>query len=386
MQAQSFARAGHDVVWWISNFDHRSKKFRAADWDEILIDDGTKIKVVPSTSYSRHISLRRIAYERLYARRVVERAALEKRPDVVVIVEPALFYGKRIERWCNEQRIPIIVDIVDLWPELFRIVLPTWTQSAERLLFWPLYQRRRNLLRQAVGVAAVSRDYLAPVSDAAARCPTVVTYIGGSEPRVTSESLANLRLPPRRGDNEIWFVYAGTLGEAYEIDRLLRAIRSFVQSKPAAKFLIAGDGPFRAQVEGLAALHPEYVRYLGVLGPAALDALYSVCDVGLSSYAPGSTVAMPTKFYDYLFSGLAVLNSLPAECGSIVSARGCGWNFEPGNVDTLTQAFEHCCTYPVETRRRGLAAREASRDFVASEQCDRFVEFVTALVGVSRGG
>lgn len=383
MQAQALALAGHEVSWWISTLQHRTKKFRAAEFEKRSLPDGAQAFLVPSGTYSSHISLARIQYERAFAREVVARASAESPPDVLVVVDPALFFGLPIAEWAVSRGARLVVDIMDLWPELFRIALPPAFRFSAPIVFSPLYARRQRLLRMASGVTAVSKDYLEPARDASVTCPTLVSYIGGAPLGAsTDEGLAELvqryRLPERKS-TDMWFVYAGTLGAGYDVSTLIASIALIAEESATSQFLIAGDGPRRADVEALARKYPRQVHYVGVVDPQTLDGLYKLCDVGLSLYAPESTVSMPTKIYDYFFAGLAVLNSLGRECGELIEHEQLGWNFRSGDVQRLAEAFRSCLANPVEVARRGANALAVAERFDASRQSKAFADFVSDL-------
>src|SRR4051794_28250951 len=59
--------AGHTVTWWVANFEHRSKTFRATDWETRTPLPGFEVILVPTTSYKRHISIERIRFEQTFA-------------------------------------------------------------------------------------------------------------------------------------------------------------------------------------------------------------------------------------------------------------------------------------------------------------------------------
>lgn len=123
--ANAFTKYGHEVVWWVSNFDHRSKKFRSESWKDIQVNKGYLIKMVPTTSYVSHISLARIRHERNYANNFRKKALTnDDKPDLAILAEPALFTSDIILEVLRKKNIPFIVDILDLWPELFDIFLP----------------------------------------------------------------------------------------------------------------------------------------------------------------------------------------------------------------------------------------------------------------------
>jgi len=385
MLARALARAGHQAVWWISNFEHRSKTFRSPTWQRRELDDGTSVIVVPTTPYHGHISLPRIRSERVFARRVVEQAAREPKPDVVVLAEPALFFGPRVVRWCRESGVRLVVDVLDLWPELFSVALPHGIRSFDRAIFWPLYRRRRQLLRSADGIVTVCRDYLVPVAVAQATCPTEVCYLGvppQTDHTVRQADETNVpEIPlPSKAEGDVWFVYAGTFGEAYDLATVARAVEKLVESGARCRFIFAGAGPLRQVVEDLAAAHPGCVHFLGTITPVQLRRVYESCDVGICSYSPGSTVAMPVKLYDYLAAGLAIVNSLGRECGALVESSGCGINYVAGDSDSLFAALVRCMNRPEERDHGRRVAKRLSADLGSDMQHDRFVRFIEKVV------
>jgi glycosyltransferase involved in cell wall biosynthesis len=375
MLARALARAGHQAVWWISSFEHRSKQFRTETWRRSELDARTSLIIVPTTPYRDHISFARIRSERTFARHVVQQAPQEARPDVVVLAEPALFFGAPIVRWCRREGIRMVVDILDLWPELFRVVLPAPLRGLHRLAFAPLYARRRRVLRSANGIVAVCRDYLGPAREAGANCPTEVCYLGIPPLREGGAASASVPLP-EKGAGETWFVYAGTFGEAYDLPTVARAAESLLARGARCRFVFAGAGPLQPLVERLVAAHPSAVHFLGTLTPAQLREVYRSCDAGLCSYAPDTTVAMPVKLYDYLGAGLAVVNSLEQECGGLVASSGCGFNYTAGDAASLATALQRCIDHPAELAACRVASRELAPSFDADAQHDRFVRFI----------
>lgn len=158
--ANALTKAGHKIVWWVSNFEHRSKSFRFSGWKDIEVNPNFTIRVVPSTPYTSHISLSRIRYEKTFARRLCKRAAEFDHPDIIILAEPALFVSPFVLKPIRQWRTKLVVDILDLWPELFHIALPVWISRMGRLIFFPLYMRRAALFRKADAIVAVTKDYL----------------------------------------------------------------------------------------------------------------------------------------------------------------------------------------------------------------------------------
>lgn len=384
--ARALAARGHDVVWWIADFEHRSKVYREPVSHDPLLPANVEIKCLPGPSYQRHIGLGRIRFERHFGRTFVERATGETRPDVIVLAEPSLFFGVPVRKYAAAESIPLIVDVLDLWPELFHILLPPPVRGLGKLIFTPLYRRRRKLARQAIAIAAVTKDYGRIVSHGTAAKPVGTFYCGLDTDSFAGETAAPARPQGWPEDfGGITIVYAGTLGEAYDIMSVCDAARLVCAAGAPVRFLIAGAGTLQPAVEALARDFPDQVYFLGSIPPAELVGLYRQSDVGLISYAAGSTVSMPLKIFDYLAAGLAVLNSLDGEAGEIVGS-GCGVQYPPGAPEALADAIVALASDPAALAAMKACAAGLGKQFDSSLQYGAFAEFIEDVVKNERAG
>jgi glycosyltransferase involved in cell wall biosynthesis len=342
--ANAFVANGHQVVSWVSNIQHRSKEKRAETWKDVQVNPNYLIKIVPSTGYSGHISLARIKYERTYAKNLFAKALeTDEKPDLIILGEPALFIFDIIKKLVRQKEAALVIDVIDLWPELFNILLPNRLDFLGKLIFAPLYYRRNLLFKKADGIMAVARDYLQIGLKAKPTVPGAVVYWGLNVEEVKvpidhdyqKKELNELD----KKDGEVWLIYAGTLGSNYDIDTLLQCGLLLAKRNVAVKLLIAGDGPLKEMVEQFIATEKlTNVTYLGSLLPQDLNLLYTKCDIALSSYVLHSTVSMPIKAYDYLAAGLPLVNSLGRDLGSFVTERKVGIQYEPENAEAMFAA------------------------------------------------
>ena len=67
-------------------------------------------------------------------------------PDVIIIGDPSLFFSKYVTRYLKNRSSKLIVDIIDLWPELFKVTLPKYISKYHNYIFYLLYQRRKKLI------------------------------------------------------------------------------------------------------------------------------------------------------------------------------------------------------------------------------------------------
>lgn len=342
--ANAFVANGHQVVSWVSNIQHRSKQKRTETWKDIQVNPNYLIKIVPSTGYLGHISLARIKYERTYAKNLCAKALeTDEKPDLIILGEPALFIFDIIKKLVKQKEAALIIDVIDLWPELFNILLPNRLDFLGKVLFAPLYYRRNLLFKKADGIMAVARDYLQIGLNAKPTVPGAVVYWGLNVEEVKVPLDHNYQKKElnslEKKDGEVWLVYAGTLGSNYDIDTLLQCGLLLAKRNVAVKLLIAGDGPLKEMVEQFIAVEKlTNVVYLGSLLSQDLSLLYTKCDIALSSYVLHSTVSMPIKAYDYLAAGLPLINSLGRDLGSFVTGRKVGIQYEPENAEAMFAA------------------------------------------------
>jgi glycosyltransferase involved in cell wall biosynthesis len=344
--AKALTDAGYKTIWWVSNFEHRSKTFRTMDWKDIKVNQNFMIRIVPSTRYESHISLKRIEYEKTFSRNLCKRASKEVPPDVIILAEPALFVSTGVLKLIRHWKTKLVVDIMDLWPELFNIILPRRISFLGRILFLPLYLRRAKLFKTADAIVAVTQDYLEVAKKIVVKNISEVIYMGVDVRGIQQGMLSIAELPEilckrKKSPNEVWAIYAGTLGNNYDIRTILLAAELLAAKKNPVTILIAGDGPLKSEV--IIAIERKNLKnliYVGSLSAQAITNLYKYCDIALSTYISASTVSMPLKIYDYLAAGLPIINSLERELGLIIREKNIGVQYEPENPVSLSSAIE----------------------------------------------
>ena len=384
MLAQSLSAHGYTVTQFISNIDHRSKTVRSASHQVIAVDARYSIEIIPSSTYSSHISIGRIRYERRFARNLLACVKGRERPDFIVLAEPALFYyGILLEPLLRNPRSALVLDLIDIWPELFELVIPRLLRRWSGVLLGPLYWWRRRLYRHAAGVVAVAADYrdIARGLVAGLDIPVEVVYWGYDDRR-GEERPAHAPLEatlPRKEPGDVWALYAGTLGENYDIPAIVSVaawLPGALRETVRLKFIVAGAGPLRQLCLDNAS---ESFVFAGALGPADMAALFREADIALATYRGESTVAMPIKAFDYLRHGLPIVNSLGRDLGEMVRAHEVGINYDPGSPSSLAEAVERLSRDEALRRKMSDNASRLAPSFSASVQYRKFAEFLERL-------
>lgn len=385
MLAKALVDNGHRVSWWISDFEHRSKEFRDEKYIDLTLEKlGVSLHIVSTCSYKSNISLRRIFYEFLFGWNFLVDSKFSEKPDLIVMAYPSLFFGWSVLRYKRLNNSKMVLDILDLWPELFRVVLWKPFRSLDKLIFYPLYKIREATIRSSDAVVAVTKDYISSrvMDERFSEKKRLVSYLGVDQNTFLKSTLNNVLIQELKdfiGSDSIAAVYSGTLGQAYDIDTVCKAIQRLSKNGIAIKFIFVGAGPAEDKVKRAAKEYPNMVKYLGTLSSSDLPSVYGLCDIGVCSYVEGSTVSMPVKFYDYLVAGLGTLNSLSNEISELIASNNLGINYCPGDVGSLCKAILKLVNDKNLLASMKASAKELSTNFDSNVQHIKYVNFLEEL-------
>jgi glycosyltransferase involved in cell wall biosynthesis len=347
MMADHLARCGHDVTWWTSDYSHHSKRFRSAIPNS-QIDLPYTIRLVRTPPYRRHIGIRRLLFEVTFAVRIYLEAMRARPPELIISGDTTMATSVASTALARRHGAKLVFDIIDLYPEIFATIFPKRCRSVSRVLLWPLFCVRRRHFLRADAIMAVCREYLAIGPIIPTECsaiPLIPVYWGVDvdelrRVRPVAEGCLDSGAGVPHTEGEVRVVYAGTLGAKYDIESLMEAALALQKDQPSIKFVIAGDGPRRTQLESYILQHGlSNVLVLGPVAPQRLAALYRQCDIGLCLYSSGSTVAMPIKAFDYFAAGLPVISSVTGELQEVLSREHTGLTYVAGVSGSLTQAL-----------------------------------------------
>jgi glycosyltransferase involved in cell wall biosynthesis len=369
---KTLAEAGHNVIWWTSNFSHHFKIYRSEGWKDIAISNGFIIRLVPTTRYSRNIGFGRIVRDFVFAARTYQTGKHQPAPDAIIYAESPLTMGYAGPALARHHKAALIYDQMDLWPELIVNVFPMWSRKLVNLCFSPVYWKRRKIYSELDGVIALAHPYMASVLKdipVQSRPPSRIIYNGVD----VSGFRANMVLPLSNAlaakfeNASLKAVFAGSLGPSYDILNLLDVAQRMDTEGLDIRVYIAGDGPLKQKVVEAAA-RLSNLDYLGTLPPADLPRIYEKCDVGLSCYTARSNVEMPDKFYDYTAAGLAIVNSLGGEVSRWINADQSGIQYMPGDFTSLYEALVRLRDDPTCLRMMKRASFNAGSRFDSTVQ------------------
>lgn len=151
-------------------------------------------------------------------------------------------------------------------------------------------------------------------------------------------------------------LYSGALGRKQGLDLIIKAARCLTH-RDDITFVICGNGPYRAELEAMAAgLHN--VRFFDLQPREQLGELLGLATVHLLPQIAGAAdLVLPSKLANMLASGRPVIATVTKGTGIFDEIEGCGLAVEPGDAVALGAAIERLCDDPALSRGLGEAAR-----------------------------
>ena len=341
-RAEHLAEAGHDVTV-CTTFPYYPEWKVAREYKGRFAQSEVRngVRILRSRAYvpNRVTSLKRVAHEASFIAGSLMRAAVSKRPDLLLVVSPPLGLAMSAVLLSRMWRIPYVFDVQDLQPDAAADLgmLPGW---ALRLMF----AVERVAYRHAALVSTLTQGMRERIIAKGVPGEKVALF----EPRA-DESLLSIgsdegaRFRQRYGlDGRFIVTHSGNMGIKQGLDVIVDTA-AMSRDDESMLFLLVGDGAAKERIEHRAnELELENVRFLPLLDSDDFRGLLAASDVCLVTQRKSvSNIVFPSKVVSYLAAGCAVVASVNAgsEVARTICESGSGAVVEAENAGALQEAI-----------------------------------------------
>jgi glycosyltransferase involved in cell wall biosynthesis len=394
--AARLRRRGVDVTWWSSTFNHSTKQQRSSASNVVELDDGTRLWQLYGRSYSRNVSVSRLINHWQMAREFERIASREQVPDVIVASWPTPDFAAAATRMAREAGIPSVIDVRDLWPDIFVDVFPSGARWASRAALEPLFRHSRITFAHASNLVAISEPILEWAAHRAGRSVQSgrdrVFHLA-YEPRQRSkdhfsgDAVKDVvgHLPP-----DVHVVcFIGSITRRIELGTMVDAAALLhAEGRRDIAFIVVGVGEslpvLLDKAAGLSNIH-----FPGWLDGPAIRRLLNRSEFGVLPYpsTPDFVRSYPNKIGEYLSAGLAVLSSTEGLVADLLEQRHCGYRYDARSARSLARTIVAAVDAPLELqRRRDAASTVFAEMFDAETIYSAYADFLIGLVPRARQG
>lgn len=333
--ANNFVEAGYDVECITTSFQHFKKEHR----DMELINKQEypfKITFIDTPKYKKNIDIKRVIsngvaeknLEKYFKKHINEYCG-------VYVAIPANNISAMITSICKKNRVPVIVDIEDLWPEAMSMVVKS--SSLRKILFYSFEKDARITYDNANGVIGTSEDYTERAfKNRKKDIPAETVYVGCnlSEFDAGVEQYKNEII---KENNQFWVTYAGSISTSYDIKTLIDAGHALERKNVHIQIL--GTGSLKDELEKYSG-NMKNIHFWGFTPYKKMAAVLYKSDIVVNSFIKGAPQSIVNKVGDYLASGKPMINTLqnPVFC-KLIDENNVGINIEPENQEVLSKTI-----------------------------------------------
>jgi hypothetical protein len=159
------------VLLWSSAFFHQQKLHRTRSFTSLSINSNLKICLIPSIGYTSNFSFMRLLDHAQLALNLLSalRSTTQLLPDIVFVGYPPIESAFIISRWLRSKSIPYVLDVKDLWPQLFVEAFPRPLHKIVRFILHPYFVMAKATIRDADCVVSMTESFLTTISSFAGR-------------------------------------------------------------------------------------------------------------------------------------------------------------------------------------------------------------------------
>jgi len=364
--AETLHARGHEVTWWTSTFDHWAKKHLFRRDASVTLAEGYRIILLRGLGYRRNVSLSRLFDHHLLARKFAKVSPDEPKPEMILCSLPTLELAVAATKYGQERGIPVVIDVRDMWPDIFLELVPNWAWRPAWLVLGPMFQSARTACAKASAITGHAPAFVGWGLRNAGRQRTAwdrdFPHGYKAEPP-SPEDLdrawsfwADFGLS--ENSPEFIVCFFGTMGRRFDLDTVIYAARLLEFGPRRFKFVLCGHGDNLAYYQKSAPASGNVI-FPGWIGPAEIWTLMRLASAGLAPYysTPSFVISTPNKAIEYLSAGLPIVSSLQGVLEDLLTVHDCGITYREKDPETLAEVLIRLFDQPERRRALGRNAR-----------------------------
>ena len=347
----------HSVEIITSDFLHTEKRLRnkaAAKWP-------FKVTFLHETGYSKNVCLKRFYSHYIWGKSVKKYLEKRKKPDVIYCAVPSLSAPLAAAKYCEKNDIRFVIDVQDLWPEAFQMVVNIPVVSD--IVFFPFKAMADGIYKRADAICAVSRTYVDRALKVNSKCRKCESVFLGTDLDTFDTNAANNKVE-RPQDDGLRLAYCGTLGSSYDLTCVIDAL-DIVKKRgiQPPEFIVMGDGPDKERFEEYARKKDVDADFVGRMPYDKMCGMLKSCDITVNPISHGAAQSIINKHADYVASGLPVLSTQECkEYRHLVKEYQMGFNCKNGDAGDLADKLIKLIENADLRRKMGANARKCANE------------------------
>ena len=325
MIAEELTKRGHHVIWFSNTFDHFQKK-QLFEKDTILkIQENYSVYLLHALKYKKNISAQRILHHKIIASKFRKISRKLEKPDLIYVAHPTIEFSEEAVKYGKKYNVPTIVDIRDLWPDIFYHNLsPKLRLLATPYIKWMDY-KTKNIMKNAFAINGVSEEMVNWGLKKGKREKKKYDryfYIGYEKTKQDEEETIKESIIDKNKFNICFFA---TINNQFDYEKISILAKRLEEKDNNIMIHICGDGPQMS--EFLKKLQEiSNVKLWGWTEKDKLTTILKDSKLGLAPYKNTFDFQMgvSNKFAEYISYGLPIALMSDGYMKEILKENDCG--------------------------------------------------------------
>ena len=242
---------GHKVTVFTSNFSHIHKIHRNFSRSHFNKTDSVRYEFIDSPGYRSHIGPMRLLDHAILAfnfKKILD--SQSEKPDVAFIGYPPIEAAFILAKYLNKHEVPFIVDVKDLWPEIFVEKVPKIIRKISRSLLRPYFNMGNYVLNTSVEITTISDNFAQLIKSyfqLKFDKKFSIAPLVAPTPELSKDKLKQAEIWLLGNgiykDGYIVISFIGSLTESFNFEPIIFAAIKMQREGQRIQFVIGGDGP-----------------------------------------------------------------------------------------------------------------------------------------------
>lgn len=294
----------YNCVLISTDYSHILKKFRTIDRNTFEDKNNIKLILLHELGYNKNISIKRFISHFYFSRQLKKFLLTSNKPSKIYCSVPDFNVAKVCADYCDKFNVEFILDIQDIWPEAFKLVIDT--PIINNTIYRIMEKVANSVYKEADKLIAVSDTYL----ERARRVNDTIYYLSaylGTKYKEFKQIYDNASIIRPAG--EFWVIYIGTLGRSYNIEMIISAVAQLNREGKNIKFLCLGSGPKQNKLIEQAKNEECNAYFAGNVTYDVLIQYLKSANVAMNILFDNAAQSVTNKLGDYICAGLPIINT-----------------------------------------------------------------------------
>ena len=344
--SKALVSSGHKVEIISTRFFHQEKRFRK----NIKKNNITGIieTLIDSPGYKSNISIRRLFDHHILSfNLLMNLLKRKKKPDIMFVGFPPIEWSLISICYSFLKSIPIVVDVKDLWPDIFwdKEDINPLKKEFIKFLFLP-YRIYSILIASLTDYITGPTELIAKYLKNNYQNKFLSKIFKNQDPKtfpspiVPPKEEEQIKLDIVKTDPKecLNILFIGSLMSVYDFETIKESIEIINKKKIKIQLFIAGRGGSENYIKDIFN-HIENVYFLGWINRKEAIEISSNCHLALAPYKniKNYELNLVNKYIDYMSLGLPILSPLKGFAYELINNYKIGWNYPPKKSSTLAK-------------------------------------------------